>query len=38
VAVANDDDGAELVRAYYQVAAQTYKDGLNDWARVVTAR
>jgi phosphoglycerol transferase MdoB-like AlkP superfamily enzyme len=35
VPVENDGEGAELVRAYYQTAAQTYKDGLNQWARVV---
>jgi phosphoglycerol transferase MdoB-like AlkP superfamily enzyme len=35
VAVSSDDAGAERVRAYYQTAAQTYKDGLNEWARVV---
>jgi len=37
VAVSNDD-GAERVRAYYQTAAQTYKDGLNEWSRVVKAQ
>jgi hypothetical protein len=35
VAVSNDDEGAELVRAYYQTASRTYKDGLNEWARVM---
>ena len=38
VPVENEDEGAELVRAYYQTAAQTYKDGLNEWARVVKAQ
>ena len=38
VPVENEDEGAELVRAYYQTAAQTYKDGLNQWARVVKAQ
>ena len=34
VAVDDADDGAELARAYYQVAADTYKNGLSDWNRV----
>ena len=37
VAVDDDDRGAELVRAYYQTAALTYKDGLSDWKRVAAA-
>ncbi len=38
VAVENTDRGAELVRAYYQVASQTYKNRLNEWARIVKPR
>ena len=34
VSLDESDSGAELVRAYYQAAAQTYKDGLSDWRRV----
>lgn len=38
VAVNTDDSGAELVRGYYQTASRTYKDGLNEWARVMKAQ
>ncbi|HET6471805.1 MAG TPA: LTA synthase family protein [Pseudomonadales bacterium] len=33
VPVDANDAGAEKARAYYQVAAETFKDGLNEWSR-----
>ncbi|HTO56407.1 MAG TPA: LTA synthase family protein, partial [Pseudomonadales bacterium] len=33
VPVDANDGGAEKARAYYQVAAETFKDGLNEWSR-----
>jgi len=33
ISVDPNDAGAEKVRAYYQVAAETFKNGLNDWQR-----
>jgi len=33
VPVDPDDAGAEKARAYYQVAAETFKEGLNEWRR-----
>ena len=35
--VADSDSGAERVRAYYQIAAETYTRGLNAWATVEAA-
>jgi hypothetical protein len=34
VPVVEADTGSQNIRAYYQTAADTYKNGLNSWDRI----